>query len=116
MWNSSFRPLSRFLRALVRQPALSSTKNSSFTLADPLKHAAANSSCNTYVRLVNSKGISVEWVDGEETAREHYYFHGVWLRHSCHCPLCQNYDANQNIIDSAQLNKPSVTHAAVNGE
>ena len=115
-WNSSFRTLSRFFRVLVRQPTVLSVKSSSFTRAEPLKHAAT-SSCNTYVNLVNSRGINVEWVvNEEENVREDHYFHGVWLRHNCHCPLCLNYEANQTMVNSAQLNKPSITRAAVNGE
>ena len=99
----------------MRQPiVLSIKKNSSLARAEPLKHAVS-SSCNAYVRLANSKGINVEWVEGGKTAREDYY-HGVWLRHNCHCPLCLNRDANQNMVHSAQLNKPTITHAAVNGE
>ena len=110
-WNSSFRTLGRFFRVLVRQPIVWSIKNnSSFTRAEPLKLATS-----AYVRLANSKGINVEWVEGGKAAREDY-FHAVWLRHNCHCPFCLNHDANQNMVDSAQLNKPTVTHAAVNGE
>ena len=67
------------------------------------------------MRLVNGKGIDVEWGESEEKGREDY-FHGVWLRHNCHCPLCLDADANQNIVDSAQLNNPSVTHAVINGK
>ena len=117
MWNSSFRSLSRLWSVVVRQPGqpiILSKRNSSFTRAHRLEYVPSVSS-NTIVRLVNGKGIDVEWGESEEKGREDY-FHGVWLRHNCHCPLCLDADANQNIVDSAQLNNPSVTHAVINGK
>ena len=63
---------------------------------------------------MNNREISVEWKEREEGTSD--YFHGVWLRHNCHCRRCLDQDSNQKMVDIAHLDDPIVTHAALNGE
>ena len=120
---SSYRRLLT-CRVVVQQTIVSSIKKSLFTFSKPralpcargYASAAQTAACSLAhtapsVRLVDSAGVNVEW-----TEREEDYFHGVWLRHNCHCPLCIDEDSNQKIVDIAHLDDPAVTHAAVNGE
>ena len=94
-------------RVLVRQPTREPTILS-------IKRFLTYAPTASAVRVVNSKGINIEWTEREEGISD--YFHGVWLRHNCHCSLCLDQDSNQKIVDITHLDDPTVTHAAVNGE
>lgn len=121
----SLRSLTKLLRVFVQQPTVSlhSIESTLFTWTKPPRARATYCSARTavsslaaspHVRLVDSKGVSVEWGEGDEIQQD--YFHAVWLRHNCHCSRCVDQSANQNIIDSTQLDNPSVAHVAVNGK
>ena len=119
MWNSSFKSLNKLLQVLVRYrtryPIVS--KNSGSTLVqsariEPFK-SAPSLAC-TSVRLENNKGINIDW--GEEKNAQEDHFHGVWLRHNCHCSLCLRKETNQKVVDLVQLDEPSITDVDINGK
>ena len=105
----SFRRLIQTGRAQVQQ---STVKRSFITFHSLLTNAPPVSAVN----LVESstKGVNIQWAGREEGTLD--YFHGVWLRHNCHCPQCLDQDTNQITVNIAQLDDPTVTHATVNGE
>ena len=65
---------------------------------------------------VADKGVNINWAegDGNQFARKDF-FHSIWLRHNCHCPLCYNFHSDQHTVEADQLPNVSVTQAEVNG-
>ena len=61
------------------------------------------------------KGIDVNWEgDGKQVARKDF-FHSIWLRHNCHCPVCYNFHSDQHTVEADKLPNVTVTQAEVNG-
>ena len=115
MWNSSFKLLGIIIRYPARYATVSLVKNSStFSACGEALNWTPSLPCTSTIRLVNSKGINIEW--GEEKDAQEDHFHGVWLRHNCHCHLCLRQEANQKVVDLAQLDEPSITNVALNGK
>ena len=74
----------------------------------------------TSVNLVD-KGVNIDWrksdreQSGEQPVRGSF-FHGIWLRHNCHCPLCYNLHSDQFTVEADELPNVRVTQAKVNGQ
>lgn len=117
-WNSSFRSLGQLLKVILPLPRNASWTKSCFsTRIEPQTNFQPSLAYTASVYLADRKGIKVLWSEeiGGGNAQEDY-FHGVWLRDNCHCPLCLNDDVNQNTVDYAQLDDPSIIGATLNGE
>ena len=68
----------------------------------------------TSINVVD-KGVNVSWGEnsGDEFRKD--FFHGIWLRHNCQCPLCYNTHSDQYIVQADELPNVRVTQAEVNG-
>ena len=80
----------------------------------PCRHCSVAAAAS--VNLVD-KGVNVDWgkVDRGEQLVRGSFFHGIWLRHNCHCPLCYNLHSDQFTVEADELPNVRVTQAKVNG-
>lgn len=72
------------------------------------------STATTSVSIAD-KGINIDWAEGDGKKLRKDFFHGIWLRHNCQCPLCYNVHSDQYIVEADALPNVRVTRAEVNG-
>ncbi|XP_067682429.1 probable gamma-butyrobetaine dioxygenase [Haliotis asinina] len=77
-----------------------------------VRHA---SSCPTTPRVntinISGRSLDVEWSDGSKSR-----FHGMWLRHNCHCPDCKQVDSGQKTLDIVNIPPDiSIESVAISG-
>ena len=60
------------------------------------------------LRKVDCEGIEISWDDKQKD-----YYHGIWLRHNCQCPLCLEENSGQKTVEPIELVNSRVTKATV---
>ena len=77
--------------------------------------SASTSAAITSINLAE-KGVNVNWEgDGKQISRKDF-FHSIWLRHNCHCPMCYNHHSDQHTVEADKLPNVRITQAEVNGK
>ena len=80
------------------------------------RHYATASTSVSIVDKGASKGVNVDWAEDDGKKLRKDFFHGIWLRHNCQCPLCYNIHSDQHTVEADELPNVRVTGAEVNGE
>ena len=62
------------------------------------------------LREVDHEGIQISWNDKQKD-----YYHSVWLRHNCRCPLCLADHSEQKTVELIELVNSRVTKASIQG-
>ena len=68
------------------------------------------SACGVSLREVDSEGIEINW-----NGKQKDYYHNVWLRHNCQCPLCVADSSGQKTVETIELVNSRVNKAAIQG-
>ena len=63
--------------------------------------------CDVLIRDVDHEGIQISWND-----KHKHYYHSVWLRHNCRCPLCLADHSEQKTVEPMELVNSRVTKAS----
>ena len=66
--------------------------------------------CSVSLREVDRKGIEISWGDAQNN-----YYHSVWLRHNCRCPLCTAASSGQRTVESNELVNSRVAKVNIKG-
>ena len=56
------------------------------------------------LREVDREGIEINWNNKQKD-----YYHNVWLRHNCQCPLCVADSSGQKTVETVELVNSRVT-------
>ena len=75
-----------------------------------LRCSLHRSACGVSLREVNCEGIEINWNDKQKD-----YYHNVWLRHNCQCPLCVADNSGQKTVETIELVNSRVTKAKIEG-
>ena len=73
--------------------------------------ASHRSVCSVYLREVDREGIKINWGDDKQNS----YYHSVWLRHNCQCPLCTAADSGQRTVESYELVNSRIAKVDIEG-
>ncbi|XP_035824799.1 gamma-butyrobetaine dioxygenase [Aplysia californica] len=84
-------PLLLHIPPLVTRPQLQHFSTASHAIGD------SSPMLDSTTLSHNGKTCLLRWQDGFQSE-----FHSVWLRHSCHCPLCR-HDNGQRLLDPATI-------------
>ena len=76
----------------------------------PTGHNIRRFLSNVSLHTVDREGIELSWDDGRKD-----YYHGIWLRHNCHCPFCVSDHSGQKIVEPIELVNSCITKASIQG-
>ena len=82
----------------------------SFLFNSTTRYHLCRSSCGVSLREVDREGIEINWNDKQKD-----YYHNVWLRHNCQCPLCVADSSGQKTVETVELVNSRVTKANIEG-
>ena len=81
----------------------------SFLLDSTIRCCPRRSACSVSLREVDER-IEINWNDKQKD-----YYHNVWLRHNCQCPLCVADSSGQKTVEAIELVNSRVSKANIEG-